>query len=65
MDPDVNKPYSYQGTWYISPVIYLKGRELKIIIRDGRKAIITDEEHIRFYNERQQEALLQRMDNIR
>ena len=65
MDPDVNKPYSYQGTLYISPVIYLTDTELKIIIRDGRKATITDEEHKRFYDERQQEAILQRMDNIR
>ena len=65
MDPDVNKPYSYQGTFYISPVIYLTDTELKIIIRDGRKATITDEEHKRFYDERQQEAILQRMDNIR
>ena len=65
MDPDVNKPYSYQGIYYISPVIYLTDTELKIIVRDGRKATITEEEHKRFYNERQQEAVLQKMDKIR
>ena len=65
MDPDVNKPYSYQGIYYISPVIYLTDSELKIIVRDGRKATITEEEHKRFYNERQQEAVLQKMDKIR
>ena len=65
MDPDVNKPYSYQGTFYISPVIYLTDTELKIIVRDGRKATITEEEHKRFYNESQQEAVLQKMDKIR
>ena len=57
MDPDVNKPYSYQGIYYISPVIYLTDTQLKIIVRDGRKATITEEEHKRFYNERQQEAV--------
>ncbi len=65
MDPDVNKPYSYQGIYYISPVIYLTDTQLKIIVRDGRKATITEEEHKRFYNERQQEAVLQKMDKIR
>ena len=65
MDPDVNKPYSYQGIYYISPVIYLTDTELKIIVRDGRKATITEEEHKRFYNERQQEAVLQKMNKIR
>ena len=52
MDPDVNKPYSYQGIYYISPVIYLTDTELKIIVRDGRKATITEEEHKRFIKER-------------
>ena len=65
MDPDVNKPYSYQGIYYISPVIYLTDTQLKIIVRDGRKATITEEEHKRFYNERQQEAVLQKMNKIR
>ena len=62
MDPDVYKPYTQIGSItsgevkYTTPVFYLKDTNLKS--RNGRT--ITEEEHKRFYNERQQE-----MDNIR
>ena len=36
---------------YISPVFYLTDTKLKIIIQDGKKATITNEEHTRFFNE--------------
>ena len=71
MDPDVYKFYKHEEVEYTTPVFYLTDTQLKIIIRDGKTATITAEEHKRFINahttadDKEKEIILEMMDKIR
>ena len=47
-DVDVKKPYKVGDYYYISPVIFFNDNKITIPIQDGKQAVISDEEHIRF-----------------